>query len=184
MLFCSNLQNENMKIDVVVEWSAGLRVQLQFDEVPTAGMVLRRLINDNVFDSKQFKYAHIYGYKNNEKVQEDKVLLSNAIEAQSRKYSIWNWIFPIIFWCFISVPFVLRKFGFSMDVCAVALVAICALLSYVAYKFNFTAIFYPKRTTHTLDKYEIALIFFFYTLSPKVGQEELEQEEEEFDESV
>lgn len=164
-----------MKVEVVVEWKAGLAVQLNFDKTPTAGDVLKRLQENQVYDKEQYKFGHIYGYKNSDEILEDRVLLSNSIEPRSNKHSMWNWIFPIFFWILVSVPFILRKFKFSLDTCSILLLLICGFLAYIAYRFNLKAIFYPKRTTNSLDKYEIGYIFFFYALSPKVGEEEIEE---------
>ena len=158
-------------INVLIEWIAKPPISLTFSKVPTAGEVLQKLVEDKIFDPDQYKFGHIYGYQMNDLITSPNVLLSNDPTSKRPRFSIWNWIFPIIFWLSISIPFIMRKYSYSKDVCALSLVGIMSLLAFFAYKLHTEAIFYPKRTKNELNKYEMCYILFFIGLSPSIGQE-------------
>ena len=158
-------------INVLIEWVAKPPITLTFDKVPTAGEVLQKLIDEKIFDPDKYKFAHIYGYQLTEMISSSNVLLSNDTTLKRPRFTIWNWVFPIIFWSSISIPYILRIYSYSKDFCALCLVGILCLLAFAAYKLHTEAIFYPKRKENSLNKYEMCYILFFMALSPALGQD-------------
>ena len=160
-------------VDVLIEWDPNPPIKLKFDKQTTAGEVVQKLLDDKVFNKDQFKYAHIYGHQKHDKIVDKQILLSNDPTSKRPRFSIWNWIFPIYFWISLSVPFLLRKLHYSKDICALSLVGITGLQAFIAYKLHTEAIFYPKRTTNSLNKYEMCFILFFISLSPTIGEDDI-----------
>lgn len=162
-----------VSISVSLDWDPTSPHILEFSFIPTADDVIKLCEEKKYIDKTIYHYPCVNGYLSNEKITEKNILITNDPAGNILRHSILNWIFPILFWSSLSIPYILYKYNYSIEIIAISIVAITGSLAIAAYTYSPEALFYPKRDTMELSSFEIFYILFFVTLSPTFGFDDI-----------